>query len=497
MMGMPKRVAIRVVRVVVLTLVMGMWLLTAFSETQAKDLSGVLARGLGVAALSFTPDVAAQIAPALSGAVGQAVTRQFPFSSVSPAFTYRYSPAVDIWERATSVPGPLFSERALTLGKGKFNFGIGYAYSHFQDLNGTSLHMLLNPVNIPTVIDEFQQTNFQSNGQNLLYAPAGIVNDVIRMDLQAHVFMPTFRYGVTDSWDIGLSIPVLHTSLRVRTVAQFVVETPSNFADPTFGGGFLFAQDGQGNPIVSLDQGIFLNPDRSTSRAPLGLRFAKSQRAPLRLQKSSGSATGVGDIILRSKYLLWGTELGGVAWGLNLQLPSGAEDNFHGTGETHLSTFVYASQVLWDRFEPHLNIGVDCNTGDVERSSVLYAVGATLKIGRQLGLAVDFIGRNEFSRLRVQTPAGSVIGNFPLSADPADPDSCTAEQPCFLDDSQPRVESFFFPESFKRNDIYDFTFGFRYVLGVSGSVFIGGVIPLNDDGFRADFVPSGGVEYTF
>ena len=68
-----KRVNRRVVRVVVMTLLVMAWLVTTFLRAEAKDLNGVLARGLGVAALSFTPDVAAQIAPALSGAVGQAV----------------------------------------------------------------------------------------------------------------------------------------------------------------------------------------------------------------------------------------------------------------------------------------------------------------------------------------------------------------------------------------------------------------------------------------
>jgi hypothetical protein len=59
------------------------------------------------------------------------------------------------------------------------------------------------------------------------------------------------------------------------------------------------------------------------------------------------------------------------------------------------------------------------------------------------------------------------------------------------------VSSFIFPEPIKRNDTIDFSFGLRYVLGSSGSIFFGGIIPLNDDSFRADFIPSGGLEYTF
>jgi hypothetical protein len=53
------------------------------------------------------------------------------------------------------------------------------------------------------------------------------------------------------------------------------------------------------------------------------------------------------------------------------------------------------------------------------------------------------------------------------------------------------------PIKIQRNDIANFTFGLRYALGTAGSVFFGGVVPLNDDGFRADFIPSGGIEYTF
>jgi hypothetical protein len=81
---------------------------------------------------------------------------------------------------------------------------------------------------------------------------------------------------------------------------------------------------------------------------------------------------------LRTKYHFWRSEAGGGALGLNLQLPTGEVRDFHGTEETHLSTFIYLSQVLGERVEPHLNVGLDFNIDDVDRSSVVYAVGATL-----------------------------------------------------------------------------------------------------------------------
>ncbi len=82
-------------------------------------------------------------------------------------------------------------------------------------------------------------------------------------------------------------------------------------------------------------------------------------------------------------------------------------------------------------------------------------------------------------------------------------DKCTAAPPCPLQPSEENPEVTktiffpFFPEKIKRNDLINFSFGLRYALGESGSIFFGGSVPINDAGFRADFIPSGGIEYTF
>ena len=111
-----------------------------------------------------------------------------------------------------------------------------------------------------------------------------------------------------------------------------------------------------------------------------------------------------------------------------------------------------------------------------------------------MALIIDFLGRSEFGRLTISKPPGSVISQYPLNRASS---TCTPQNPCQLETTKKQVSSFFFPETFKRNDIADFTFGVRYALGTSGSAFFGGIVPLNDDGFRADFIPSCGIEYTF
>jgi hypothetical protein len=463
--------------------------LGTFSASEARDLTDVLVQGFSFTVARQDSTLAARAtAPAFSAAVAQAVAQEFPLASVPPAFPYRFDPATDTFARLTGVPGPLFSERALTLGKGRFNLSVGYSFVDFSELNGTDLDNIRSLALLNEIFsEESVPLGRLTTGEPVFFAPTSASLIRTQIDLQAHIVVPTLRYGLTDRWDISIAIPVVNTSLRVRNDTVRVADLDSSRA------GFLLAQDAQGNDLLLGFGDPAGNPISDISQLP----FVKSQRPATILTRTAGSATGVGDIALRSKYHLWRTHdanPGGAAVGLALQLPSGDEQDFHGTDEVHLSTFVYLSQIFGERFEPHLNLGVNFNTDDVDRSSFLYTVGATVLVGTKLGLGVDFIGRSEFSRLPVHVPPSGIYQGLVLDRAP---DTCTAAQPCSLNLSKGVIPFPFFPEKIKRNDTADFSFGVRYALGISGSLFFGGIVPLNSDGFRADFIPSGGVEYTF
>ena len=127
-------------------------LLQAFSpgllpQSEAKDLTAVLHQGFhftigGFGVPGQISSIGSDLPTAMAAAVTSAVTREIPLASVASAFTYRYNPSVDIFERASGVPGPIFSEHALTLGAGQLNFGLGYAFIDFSHLNGTTLDNL-------------------------------------------------------------------------------------------------------------------------------------------------------------------------------------------------------------------------------------------------------------------------------------------------------------------------------------------------------------------
>ena len=478
--------------VFILTLALQTLSLEVLPNSEARDLTDVLKEGSSFRFVGKDTTIAAtKFAPAFSEAIAQAIAQELPLASVAPAFSYRYNPALSIFERSTGVPGPLFSERALTLGKGQLNVGMGYSFVDFSDFNGTDLDNIQSPalLNLVSTDKAVQQQLVPPGvvlrpGETLFSAPSSASVIRTRLDLNAHIFVLSLRYGLTENWDVGLTLPIVDTFLRVRNENKPIVDVDSSRAS------FFFTRNAQGQ--ISRGLGFV---DVTGKPLKLGeIPFVKSQRDPQLLARAADSATGVGDITLRTKYHLWHTESGGAAVGLNLQLPSGEVKDFHGTDETHLSPFLYLSQVLWDRVEPHLNVGVDVNADDVDRSSFLYAAGVTVLIGTKLGLVVDFLGRSEFSKLQVQVPEEGVYSGLPLNRAP---NSCTKEQPCALDNSRGFIKFPFLPLKIKRNDIADFSFGLRYALGTQGSIFFGGIIPLNDDGFRAGFIPSGGVEYTF
>lgn len=443
--------------------------LSIAERSEARNLTGALVKGYQQTApfyltgtlnnQPFCPCALAQsLASALSTATSQAITQDVPIASVAPAFSYHYNPTLSIFERSTGMLGPLFAERALTIGKGKFNFNIGYAYVGFDDINGTSLDNLRTGPGVLLTGNKVDPGNAAQLRTNL--------------NVQTQVIVPTFRYGITDDLDVSLVVPILNTSLRIRNTTVLVA------TQMTPGLGDL------SNP-VNLQNNIGKLRYVATTPTPLVLPGMKSQSVG-----SAQSSTGVGDIILRAKYNFWRDEGGVAAYGLSLLLPSGNEDDLQGTGETHVTPSLIVSQVMYDRLEPHLNLGIDFNANDVDRSSFAYVAGATLQMWQPLALMIDVIGRTEFNGLSVnqsQLNSGGLLLSKPVS-------QCTQDAPCSGQETNVAV----FPKNLaQRNDIVNFAFGLRYALGEAGSIYFGGVVPLNNDGFRSDFIPSGGIEYTF
>lgn len=477
-----RRIKTGQVQIFAIAVVLQLWLPLG-AQSQAGDLTEVFVRGFPPVGNLDVAKGVVPFAPAFANAVSHAVTQQFPLTSVSPAFSYRFNPALSVYERSTNVPGPLFGERSLTLGKGQLNVSVGYAFVDFTELNGVGLDSIKSPAffqaNDPdsaVASENPEGIPLLMPGETLVAAPLFFGQLGTRIDLQAHLVVPSLRYGITDDWDVGVALPIVNTSLRVRNVLTPVVDADFSRAHVLFG---------------KNEQGQLRRLKTFTSGPTRTVPFGPTQRPPQIVKQSAGSATGIGDISLRTKYQFWSTETGGAALGLNLLLPTGEEEDFQGTDETHVSPFLYLSDVFMERVEPHLNVGVDLNANDVERSSVVWAAGLSVLVWEQLGIGIDFIGRSEFRRLDVAVPPEGFYRGGTFTKEPQ---ACTNTDPCFVSGSK----SFpFFPIKIERNDIIDCAFSVRYGIGQRGSIFFGILVPLNNDGFRADFIPAGGVEVSF
>jgi hypothetical protein len=378
------------------------------SELHARSLVAVL-KDPAFAELDLAP---------LGPALADTVASTYPVASASSSVTYVYNPALETFERRTGVAGPIIGERADTIGQGQFNLGFSYSYVGLTQINGDDMDSLVNTPVVDGQVISFPVPGGVTleNGQFTNFLPVRVKLD---LDVQAHLFTPSLTYGLTPDLDVNLTLPLLYTSLEVRAKT----EVP----DPRL-------------PEFTLAPG---DPNMSQGRI-----------------SDSESAFGIGDILLRSKYVLRRGKPFDVAGLLGLSLPSGDEDDFRGMGDTRVQPLLIASRVFAERYQPFVNVGVDLNANDVDRSVVRWSVGGTAQIIAPLTAAVVFLGRHELARQtdKIQTP-------------------------------------FFF--QIERNDSFDASVGLRYRFTDSGVVSVNTIVPLNDEGLRAEAIPTFQVEYAF
>jgi hypothetical protein len=198
-------------------------------------------------------------------------------------------------------------------------------------------------------------------------------------------------YGLTDRLDLSVAVPIVNTSLQVISAATIqrvgTVGSPNVhfFADPDAPGGF--------------------GSERTFS--------------------NGGSASGIGDIIVRMKGSVLRKGGSGLSVGLDLRAPTGDERNLLGSGAAGVKPFMAASWT-YKRFAPRVNLAYQWNGssvlgGDPETGrkadlpdQMLYAFGADFGVSERFSLTGDWLGRYAIDSPRVSvhsfTPSGSPVG---------------------------------------------------------------------------------------
>jgi len=309
----------------------------------------------------------------------------FPLGSSSGGFTYTFDASVGTFRRASNSFGPAFAERATTIGRRKLNAGITFQHTPYRTFEGErlsdgSIKFYLRHQECcspgsggagggggggggggtgPTV---------QPNGTRLSPPFEGdLIEAALSLKATTDTVAFSGNYGLTDRWDVAIAVPVVRVRLEASVRATILrLSTPENPLTHTFEAG---------NP--QADQRTFLD---------------------------GGTATGLGDVLVRTKYRFLSFAGGGLAAAVDVRLPTGDQEELLGAG-TQVKGFLVASGGT-ERFAPHVNIGYTSTNGDVGKSGLLAELGGTSPLPDEL----NYVMGTEFVPHPKLTLIGDVVG---------------------------------------------------------------------------------------
>ena len=321
---------------------------------QPLCLAGALT-GHGSHFIPATQSAAGDILDLLGNSLSASVSNT-PVGSTSSGVTYQFVGGLPV-KTATS-GGPIFGERAQTLGKGRFFVGANVSTMHFERLRGVRMDDV-----------EFNFTHQDTPPLDTLGSPF-FENDVIgvRVAMNVSLIVTTFvaSYGVVDGVDLSVAVPLVHTSVQGTSVATI---HPAGYPSPH--------------------------------------RFAGTDSAPVMTAVAGmdGSATGIGDVAARLKVNLTQSNAFGAAILLDGRFPTGNEENLLGSGKFSGRGLGIVS-AKFGSLAPHLNIGYVFRDAKQSNSSVIATLGFDNAVAGWATMAFDLLSEWQLgdSKLRIPGP---------------------------------------------------------------------------------------------
>ena len=309
----------------------------------------------------------------------------FPLGSSSGGITYVFDETVGTFRRSSRSFGPLFAERALTIGRGKLNAGFNFQHTSYdtfegQNLDDGSIKFYLRHQDCCGFQDPATLTGFRLVADGTRLDPpfeGDLIEAALSLKATTNTTALFANYGVTNRWDIGVAVPIVRVNLDASVTARIV-----RFATGLPPEAALTEQQRKD----SLDVHTFEigNPNATQT---IG---------------HSGHATGLGDVAIRTKYQVVRAAGGGLAAAVDLRLPTGDENELLGTGGVQAKLMLVAS-TEHGRFGQHVNLGYTVASGDVAGSLGGVAAARTPD-------EVNYSGGIEFVAHPRVTVIGDVIG---------------------------------------------------------------------------------------
>jgi Putative MetA-pathway of phenol degradation len=325
----------------------------------------------------------------LNQTLGSAIATQLaiqPIISPSSGFTFEYDRAAGAFVPTTTSFGPIYTERAETIGRGKISLGISYQRFRFSSIDGIDIH------DIPAVFTHIP--NSGPEGQEEPYESDVITaSNSVSLGMDQTVLYGTV--GLTDRIDLSVAVPVV--SVRITATSEATIQRIS---------------------------GQFFSPVGTTIQLPNPHQFPNGSLTNSFSQ--SGSAAGIGDVTFRLKVNLLHDSPIRLAVLTDVRAPTGDPMKLLGSGAIGIKPFIAVS--AGKRFSPHLNVGYEYNGSSILAGNVtgstfteanemeeisngpsikarlpgmfFYSLGADYGATKRLTLDFDYLGQTLFNAPR-------------------------------------------------------------------------------------------------
>jgi hypothetical protein len=399
--------------------------------TGAADNPGIRVHGdhFVPAAVASNATVIAFLTNAIGGSVAN-----LPVSAASGGSTFRFQGGVPV--RTSTSAGPIFAERAQTLGRGRVLAAATHTGARFRTFRGVDLE------NVPFTFTH-ENSNFEGcaaifGGDCAIYGIPAFENETIDLNLGLDVSLAVtsflLTYGIADRIDFGVVVPIVTTSLEGNSTAQI-----NPFAGPS---ALHFFGGTEANPVLTAS------------------RFVQ------------GSATGIGDVAARLKVnLREGAPLSVAILG-EVRFPTGSEQEFLGSGSFAARGLGIVS-ARFDDFSPHANVGYIYRGSEFETDAVVGILGFDHLLAPWATLAADLIAELQ-------------VGDSPLALPPA----VVLEAPF-----RRTIATSTIPD--RRDDVANASLGMKLRAVQGLTAIVNGQWPLNRGGLRPNLIWTAGLEYNF
>lgn len=370
----------------------------------------------------------------LIDAIGGSIAN-VPIGATSGSETFQFVNGVPV--RTSTSAGPIFAERAQTMGRGRSLVGVGRSSFNFRSLRGVPMDNIQLSFTHENV--NFDGCAAANNGQDcaLMGVPErenDVINLSLNLDLSVDVTTLYVTYGLFDRVDVGVVLPLVNTRLHGRSDAQIV----------PFGG----------TTALHYFAGTPTNPVLQASR------------------DVSGSSFGIGDVALRTKVLLRESPGASLAVLADARFPTGDDADLLGAGSFAARGLAVLSGRVGD-VSPHANVGYLYRAGKSQNDAVLATGGFDDEIAHGVTLAVDLVSELQVGHSNLTLPAPVEIqAPFHRTITPT---------------TIPDI----------RDDLVSGSFGFKFTTSKSVTIVTNALVPLNTGGLRSNLILTGAVEYIF